>query len=564
MKQAMPDDSLFRYEQEEGMEVAHKYGFLEIDVPTSVGDSGIALNDCGIIFAEEPFALVVMTKNCAYASILGDYCKLMIQYTRDCITLRPELEAQRAAEEAAIAAMPPIEILSTEHVVIAPEPSAAPDTAPAVPAASSPAAAAPDRDLTVPLLGLCLLAMALALCLCLRGKWRWLRLCGWAAGLAALVLAIALVRPAPAAEPETGIVSAPAPTATPQPLAAPEEKDLIRSVLVNPSAGAEDVLALADYEGLQQVDGTACRVPEALVQLAAALPECDVRWTAELGGIPFPRDTETMDFSGCRKLDCAELAEKLGWYPALRQVTLCGSGLSSAEQESLVLAYPDIDFLWSVHFGSWTVRNDITCFSTLAAPKNAERFSSEDFAPLFTYCTRLRALDLSHQALTELDGLANLTELQVLLLNDNPELTDLSPLTALTELRHLECYSDKNITDFSFLSGLPGLELVNLSFDKGLTDVGFLTKLPALQMFWARSCSIPVDQWVDSIDRYPGVRFLFWTESDSAVTGWSSTERCKAVRKAFANWQFVSEFRGWDDIAYTPGAVPNQIYRSDL
>lgn len=57
-------------------EIAHKYGYLQSS------DSHLYINDCGIVFTDEPFAIVAFTDNINRpADVIADYCDLMIAYT---------------------------------------------------------------------------------------------------------------------------------------------------------------------------------------------------------------------------------------------------------------------------------------------------------------------------------------------------------------------------------------------------------------------------------------------------------------------------------------------------
>ena len=80
------------------IDIAHKYGYY-------AEGSRLYLNDCGILFTEEPACIVLFTDTVAEPyKLLADFCDLMIDYTEYSTAAR--LEAERiAAEEAAIAAL---------------------------------------------------------------------------------------------------------------------------------------------------------------------------------------------------------------------------------------------------------------------------------------------------------------------------------------------------------------------------------------------------------------------------------------------------------------------------
>ena len=83
---------------EHTVDIAHKYGYF-------TEGSRLYLNDCAILFTEEPVCIVLFTDTVVEPyKLLADFCDLMIDYTNYSTAAR--LEAERiAAEEAAIAAL---------------------------------------------------------------------------------------------------------------------------------------------------------------------------------------------------------------------------------------------------------------------------------------------------------------------------------------------------------------------------------------------------------------------------------------------------------------------------
>ena len=93
--------------------------------------------------------------------------------------------------------------------------------------------------------------------------------------------------------------------------------------------------------------------------------------------------------------------------------------------------------------------------------------------------TRLRTLDLSDNAITDLSPLAGLTALRTLNLNENT-IHDLSPLAGLTELEVLELGVNLYISDLRPLSDLTGLRSLNLA-NNSITDLSPLSILTGLR-----------------------------------------------------------------------------------
>lgn len=129
MKQAEP--SKYFKVRAHAYEMGHKYGYY-------TEGNRLYLNDCAIIYTEEPICIVIFTDTVPepYA-LLADFCDLMIDYTEYSTPRRREAE-RLAAEAAAIAALnsPAPEEPTPET----PSASAAPQggsVSPAVPAASA-------------------------------------------------------------------------------------------------------------------------------------------------------------------------------------------------------------------------------------------------------------------------------------------------------------------------------------------------------------------------------------------------------------------------------------------
>ncbi len=96
MLQAEPN-KYFKVREHE-YDIAHKYGYY-------TEGPRLYLNDCAIIYTEEPMCVVIFTDTVPEPyKLLADYCDLMIDYTEYSTAARREAE-RIAAEEAAIAAL---------------------------------------------------------------------------------------------------------------------------------------------------------------------------------------------------------------------------------------------------------------------------------------------------------------------------------------------------------------------------------------------------------------------------------------------------------------------------
>ena len=513
------------------LDVAHKYGFLEYEDHTY-------FNDVGIVYTEEPFALAVFTADLgATARIIADYTALMRDYTDYRTVKRAEEEAEAARLAAERAKDPAITVLAYAE----PEETAAPAPVPTAP---------PETTK-------------------MRGPLPWSAIALAAAALALLIFGIA-ARKKPLAAAALVLLAAAAlgalryeqlvPAETPQPSAAPTETaapyaptlaDAV-SIRVGASATEEEILALETLEKLRSVDANDCCYPEAAAELQRRLPDCDVQWTVTAAGQSYDKQTQELDFRGKTAPDTDALVRIIRALPALRRVDLLDSGVRYADCVELAELFPDIRFIFEIRFAGYSVPSDAVCFSAQKRGESWGRLTTEDIQPLLRYCTDLVALDLANNDIDSLEGIENLEKLQVLFLSGNSTLTDISPLAALPELRYLECALCRGITDFSPLEKMANMEYLNVSYSPSLTDLAFLDAMPELKMAWVRSCGISSTVWTAAPKAYPDVRFLFWSENVSAgADGWRTEPANVAIRTAFANWQLVIAFDGWDSIAYS-------------
>jgi Leucine-rich repeat (LRR) protein len=108
--------------------------------------------------------------------------------------------------------------------------------------------------------------------------------------------------------------------------------------------------------------------------------------------------------------------------------------------------------------------------------------------------TGLQRLNLRYYtALTDVSGLAGLTNLQSLNLSRCEALTDVSGLAGLTNLQSLNLSRCEALTDVSGLAGLTNLQSLNLSGCEALTDVSVLAGLTNLQSLNLERCKALTD-----------------------------------------------------------------------
>ncbi len=244
--------------------------------------------------------------------------------------------------------------------------------------------------------------------------------------------------------------------------------------------------------------------------------------------------------AGIQMTDRQELAEVLDRMPNLKEVRMYTSEMSTEDQEWLFdRYYPRIFFGFTVKIGPHAIRTDQTAFSTLHLAgdmKGDERHTSEELFPI-RMCTKLRALDLGHNYLTDLSFLNWLPDIEVLIISPNYGLEDISPVANCKKLVYLECFNTP-ITDLSPLAGLTELRDLNLTRDGKVKDLSPLYELPKLERFWwGHMDRVPNDQRKTMREKHKGCKFVMVYDPTSG--GWRSHSHFRELHSFFRTGEYI-------------------------
>lgn len=217
-----------------------------------------------------------------------------------------------------------------------------------------------------------------------------------------------------------------------------------------------------------------------LIELRSLFPDTTILCTTQIAGVTLDTGSPVVDLSDTTLPPVQELADALQCFPSLTQLLLCKcKNITNEEAASLANLFPHVDVVWTVHFGKWILRTDAQAFSTLNS-NDSQRYDSEEYSVL-RYCTRLRALDLGHNRITDLSFLTAMPELKILILADN-SISDISPLAQCTKLEYVELFMN-DIVDFSPLATLTSLRDLNLCHNKAV-KADSLAALTQLERLW--------------------------------------------------------------------------------
>ena len=283
-----------------------------------------------------------------------------------------------------------------------------------------------------------------------------------------------------------------------------------------------------------------------LIMIVLSVPFGQTAAIAETGsgvtGIHVDAGTEILDLdaAGIRTIDLEELAGFIDELPNLKEVRLFEAELTTEDQEWLFdRYYPKIFFGFTIHIGPHTIRTDQTAFSTLhysSPTKDDPRHTSEELFPL-RMCTRLKALDLGHNYLTDLNFLYWMPDMEVLIISPNYGLKDISPIANCKNLVYLECFNTP-ITDLSPLAGCTKLRDLNLTRDGLITDISPIIDLPNLErVWWGYMWKFPTSQRREMRAKHKGCRFS--TVYDPTSGGWRHHKHFKELFKFFRTGVYV-------------------------
>lgn len=331
---------------------------------------------------------------------------------------------------------------------------------------------------------------------------------------------------------------------SPAPETSPAPTPVLLSEYTVTSESAEEILALAEQRSLKFIDARSSTEYAALIELQRLLPECEIVWEYKFQGQTYDSSTTELTVT---KLDGLEDAIRV--LPELNYIDLLNSPATVEDLDRYSAINPDIFFLWSFKHDGFTIRTDIQVYSSLRG-NNMKRFTDEDMYPMLKYCKKLKALDLGHCNLEDISLIGELSELEVLILGENPYIVDASPIGKLEKLEYLELFLCQDIEDTTFLNELTNMVDLNMCY-VDLTNLDFLGNMPNIKLFYCKYSNVDSEEYKYWQSQYPEALFVT-TNGDvhSCDSLWRGTDRNYHVRYMFTNWRHILEYRHYDDIDY--------------
>lgn len=266
--------------------------------------------------------------------------------------------------------------------------------------------------------------------------------------------------------------------------------------------------------------------PSELAKVKKAMPEGSVlHFSTVWGGISFTDEVVDLDLREIKgNVTGDDLEAVVALCPNLKSIDNSNKrSPSNNVMLPLCEKYPDIRFEWIVRLGkSHYCKTTQTAFSTFNEPFDDDMVTSYQMNKVAKYLYRLKALDLGHNALKDLEFLQYLPDLEFLIVGDN-QIKDLTPISNLKHLKYLEIFSNY-ITDLTPLAECTELLDLNICYDP-VYDFSPIDNLDSLERFWATMIRhLPEEEMQRFQEVHPDVEVDF-KGSHATTNGWRKHPR---------------------------------------
>ena len=310
----------------------------------------------------------------------------------------------------------------------------------------------------------------------------------------------------------------------------------LRGVAITPKIIEE----LKTFPMLNSVDMHGSEItPELRNELVSAFPNVRLLWGVDILGEEYESDVTDLDLSGKRGLTPDDVRAFIPLFCGLKRVDLSDCGMDNETLAALRDEFPDTKIVWTLYMGKWSLKTDAVAFSVLIYNYNYTRLRNEDIEVL-KYCTDLQALDLGHQALTDISAIAEyLPDLRILILADN-SLHDIEPVRKLKHLHYIELFVNPYLNDITPLEDCKELVDVNVSHLYTIHDIHGLLDLPMLERLWIEHTATSQADIQLLRDTYPNAEVVDQGYG-SVDQGWRTHPRYFAMIDMYFDTTYMSE-----------------------
>ena len=261
--------------------------------------------------------------------------------------------------------------------------------------------------------------------------------------------------------------------------------------------------------------------PADLLKVKNAMPDgSEFHFSVTWGDVAYS-DESTEIILGKKSVTQAHLEALISLCPNLKLIDNSKNYQPSNDvMIPLIEKYPDVHFEWVVNLGKGhRIATTAETFTTKLPPESERKLSSEKLQ-LLKYCPNLKALDIGHNKVTDLDFLKYVPDLELLIIGDN-DVTDITPIGQLKHLQFAELFSNP-FTDISALSNCTELLDLNITNCQVL-DFSPLDNVQTLERFWANMIKHLSEEETQRFrEKHPNCICDFMPSHAATVDGWRS------------------------------------------
>jgi len=286
-----------------------------------------------------------------------------------------------------------------------------------------------------------------------------------------------------------------------------------------------------------------------LTEIKNALPEGAVfHFSCKWNGIVFSDDCEELDLTKAKK-DVGDKSFRmlLDLCPNVKYVNSVNRKLPSNDTIiPLMEEHPDIRFDWMVHLrGEHYCPSTATAYSTLNHTDYGTRLKDEHME-LLKYIPNLKALDVGHNAFTNLDFLQYFPDLELLIISNNEHVDDLTAVGSLKHLKYLEVH-DTHVSDVSPLASCTELIDLNVSSTR-VTEISALDAVTTLNRFWANNLKkLPESEQAHFKETHPDCTVDFTVKGSAISHHWRDHDRYFHFRRCFKHNTWIPFDQPWPE-----------------
>ena len=263
-------------------------------------------------------------------------------------------------------------------------------------------------------------------------------------------------------------------------------------------------------------------------------------YRTNIHGVEIDNSSEVVCLDNIPLKNTSEVKMAIELFPGIKKFEMCDCGISDEKMAELRDAYPDVKFKWMLHILIYDIPTDTQVFSTLVG--NWVAYADENtFAPIFKYCTDLRALDLGHwDYIGDISEIRNLKNLEILIISDNC-ISDISPLADLKHLKYMDLRYNK-ITDVTPLTQLQELQFLEIGGNK-LKNAELLCECRSLKFLY-------IEGGIISGDAIKALNKGLPEGCEFKMKNTRGHEWYRRIIKMFRRWKQVKVYHDWENVEY--------------